>query len=360
MKSKKIILVVEDQKENIAMLHAILGDLYTLRIALDGEKALVQVNMLQPDLILLDVMLPGISGYDVCRVLKGQDSTRDIPIIFVTGLTAELNEEVGLRLGGSDYIFKPYSPGLMKSRIQIQFELLEHRNTLERMIAERTAQLTDIKDALFESMSIMISYRDKVTGSHVQRTRKYMELLLDFLSEEHPEGALIDDQMKKYMSQATLMHDIGKVAMPDTLLIGEGRLSEDDYEYIKRHTLLGREILQKAKENLSDSHFLSYAQDMATYHHERWDGTGYPMQLKGEEIPLAARVMALIDVYDALTGERPYKPAMTHSEAMGIIMQGDPIISANHFDPAILSVFVAHEGAFASLNAAMKQDERYA
>ncbi|MCF7952810.1 MAG: response regulator [Spirochaetales bacterium] len=343
-KKKETILIVEDMKENIDMLIAILKDEFSIRVALTGEDALKQVEQSLPQLILLDVVLPGISGFEVCSKLKDNPSTSHIPVIFLTALSNDVDERMGLDVGGSDYINKPFNASLVKLRIKKQLELYNYQHRLEEKVSKRTRELENVKDSLLESLVIVTEYRDRETGDHVKRGQKYVGILANLLSSRYPE--LLDSAKKDLIIQASALHDIGKIALPDRIILKKGQLTDQEYDMIKDHARIGGEILRRASNNMETYEFMQYAQLMATYHHERWDGTGYPFGLKGEEIPLCARIMSIVDVYDALTMDRPYKEAMTHEEAVSIIVNGDGRVEPQHFDPDILEIFAENHDLF--------------
>ncbi|MCF7944189.1 MAG: response regulator [Spirochaetia bacterium] len=343
-KKKATILIVEDMKENIDMLIAILKDEFSIRVALTGEDALKQVEQSLPQLILLDVVLPGISGFEVCSKLKDNPSTSHIPVIFLTALSNDVDERMGLDVGGSDYINKPFNASLVKLRIKKQLELYNYQHRLQEKVSHRTRELENVKDALLESLVLVTEYRDRETGDHVKRGQKYVGILANLLSSRYPE--LLDSEKKDLIIQASALHDIGKIALPDRIILKKGQLTDQEYDMIKDHARIGGEILRRASSNMETYEFMQYAQLMATYHHEHWDGTGYPFGLKGEEIPLCARIMSIVDVYDALTMDRPYKEAMTHEEAVSIIVHGDGRVQPEHFDPDILEIFAENHDLF--------------
>jgi putative two-component system response regulator len=336
--AKKQILIVDDNKSNVDTLVAVLGDDYDLRVALDGETALSTIehdNL--PDLVLLDVMMPGIDGYAVCRQLKSHHKTRGIRIIFLTALSDEADQEKGLELGAEDYISKPFSPAIVRARVRTQLKLKQYRDHLLTLVDQKTEQLVHAQAAIIASMANMAEYRDPETGAHIQRTKAYVKALAEDLAHEMPED--LNREIIDLLYQAAPLHDIGKVAISDEILFKPGRLTKEEFAAMKQHTVLGAAVLHKTEVCAGDNHLLHLAGDIAEFHHEKWDGSGYPHGLKGEQIPLAARIMAIADVYDALISKRPYKEALSHAETVDIILHGDNITKPEHFDPRALASF---------------------
>jgi putative two-component system response regulator len=340
------VLVVDDSPENISFIRVLLKDLYKIKIANNGETALhIAQSVPQPDLILLDIMMPGIDGYEVCRQLKSDLRTRDIPVIFLTARSDVEGETFGLSLGAVDYVIKPISPSVILSRVKTHLELkiardfLKDRNALlEDEVSKRTREVAAIQDVTIHAMASLAETRDNETGNHIRRTQLYVKLLAEKLR-HHPrfQEVLDNDKTIDLIIKSAPLHDIGKVGIPDRILLKPGRFEPEEFEIMKRHTTLGRDAIIKAEESLDLDHpFLTYAKEIAYYHHEKWDGSGYPEALSGDAIPVPARIMALADVYDALISRRPYKQGMPHAKAMEIILQGD----GSHFDPDIILAFL--------------------
>ena len=336
--TKKQIFIVDDTGSNIDTLMAVLGDEYDLRVAVDGETALQALQKTDlPDLILLDIMMPGMDGYEVCTRLKSSARTRGISIIFITALSESSEQEKGLSLGAEDYITKPFDPAIVRARVRIQLELKSYRDHLEEQVALRNEELAHAQEATIASMAIMAEYRDPETGGHIQRTKSYIRALAAELSQENPQ--LISEQMQAILYQAAPLHDIGKVAIPDAILLKPARLTAEEFSTMEKHTIYGSEAIRRTETIHGRNELLRVAAEIAEFHHEKWDGSGYPHGRKGKAIPICARLMTIADVYDALISKRPYKEALTHEQAVKTILEGDGYTHPDHFDPQILACF---------------------
>lgn len=342
MKKNKV-LIVDDTTENIQVLMETLKDVYAIVAAKNGEKALqLAQTSPTPDIILLDIMMPGMDGYEVCEKLKADVRTKDIPVIFITALAEEEDEAKGLGLGAVDYITKPFRPGLVKARVHNQIELKRHRDQLEELVQERTQELALTKEVTIESLATLAECRDPETGGHIKRTQNYVRLLGEHL-QSHPRFApQLDAKIVDLLYLSAPLHDVGKVGVPDAILLKPGKLTAEEFEEMKHHAVYGRDSLAKAEEKLGGNSFLRLAREIAYGHHEKWDGSGYPQGLKGDDIPVAARLMAVADVYDALISRRVYKPPFPHSKAVGIIAEG----KGTHFDPDLVEAFLELQEAF--------------
>lgn len=342
--NNKLILIVDDSPFYIDILVETLEDEYTIKVATDGEAALSIIENKTPDLILLDIMMPKIDGFEVCRKLKQKEKTKNIPVIFLTSLTDSTDEGKGLKLGAVDYIIKPFNSDLVKARIKNHLELKEYRDDLENLVQKRTIKLAQTRDAVIEIMAILSEYRDNNTGQHINRTKNYIKVLATELSLENPNE--LSNENIDLLCQAALLHDIGKIGIKDSILLKKGSLTENEFEEMKRHTIIGGEMIKKTEELLGETTFLNMARKTAQFHHERWDGSGYPYGLKKDEIPLCAQIMSIIDIYDAIISERPYKKAQTHEQAIKAILLGDERIKPEFFSPKVLSAFSKVQNKF--------------
>ena len=341
---KPTILVVDDTPDNLTLMTALLKDDYRVKVAHNGERALRLVQSGEPPaLILLDIMMPGMDGYEVCRRLKSDPVTESIPVIFVTARTEAEDETLGLSLGAVDYIAKPISPPVVMARIKTQLMLKSaadflrgKSDILESEVARRTAEIQDLQDAMVLSMASLAETRDNETGNHLRRTQHYVKRLAQQLRRNPRHGAVLDDRCIELLFKSAPLHDIGKVGIPDSILLKPARLDAEEFEIMKTHTTLGRDAIAHAEQALGhEVPFLRFAKEIALSHQEKWDGSGYPEGLAGETIPLSARLMALADVYDALISKRVYKPAFSHEESVRLIVEG----SGTHFDPDIVAAF---------------------
>ncbi|WP_448089907.1 response regulator [Pseudomonas azerbaijanoccidentalis] len=349
--SPPVILVVDDIPDNLMLMTDLLKDLYRVKAANSGEKALrvLQGDTL-PDLILLDVMMPGLSGHEVAAQLKRDPRTRDIPVIFLTAMTATEDEILGLELGAVDYIAKPIRPPLLLARVSTQLKikaaadfLRDQNEYLEQEVQRRTREVTAIQDVTIQAMASLAETRDNETGNHIRRTQHYIKVLAG-LMQDHPRFShFLSDEIIQVLFKSAPLHDIGKIGIPDHILLKPGRFTEEEFEIMKTHTTLGRDAIQQAEDRLGMRvDFLSLAKEIAYSHQEKWDGSGYPQGLAGDDIPISARLMAVADVYDALICRRVYKPGMPHAQAVEIIRQG----RGTHFDPDICDAFLANNEQF--------------
>lgn len=343
---RPIILVVDDTPANLRILTELLRAEYTIRVATSGETALTLAHTEpHPDIILLDIMMPLMDGYEVCQRLKSKPDTADIPVIFVTAMTDADDEAKGLDLGAVDYVTKPFNPRLIKGRIRNHLELKKHRDNLEELVRTRTAEVFATRAATIESLASLAETRDPETGGHIHRTQNYVKLLAERLRADNPElWGMTDDTLELLYLSAPL-HDVGKVGVPDAVLLKPGKLTDEEFDQIKLHTTFGYQSLCRAEKRLGNSNFLRLGAEIAYSHHEKWDGSGYPQGLSGENIPQSGRLMALADVYDALISRRVYKPPFPHSKAVQIITEG----RGKHFDPLVMDAFLAEAEQFRSI-----------
>jgi len=342
-KARPRVLIVDDAPENLRILLETLKEEFTVVAANGGERALrLAFAPPHPDCVLLDVSMPGMDGYEVCARLKADPRTAEIPVLFLTARTEEEDEARGLELGAADYLYKPFRPGLIRARIHNQVELKRHRDHLEDLVQERTRELLRVQTFTFESLANLAESRDPETGGHIRRTRLYVGTLARAAAEREDLGRALSPGVIDLMERSAPLHDIGKVAISDRILLKPGRLTPEEFEEMKTHTTRGRDALLDPERLLEDDSFLRMAREIAYGHHERWDGRGYPRGFSGEAIPLAARIMAVADVYDALTSRRIYKPALPHGEAVRIIAEG----RGTQFDPRLVEAFLSVSDRF--------------
>ncbi len=376
---KHTILVVDDVPENLTVLGALLQPHYRVRVANSGRRALqVAASEPRPDLLLLDVMMPEMDGYVVISELRANPDTRDIPVIFVTAMDTDQDEERGLALGAVDYITKPIRPAIVLARVKAHLELKQARDWLknqnvwlEREIARRMRDNQLMQDVSIRALASLAEARDMETGQHIRRTQAYIEVLIARLRRNPRFSRYFSDSMAHLVAKAAPLHDIGKVGIPDCILLKPGRLTVDEFEIMKTHTRIGGNAIDLAMRGALDDEdfhalqndgvecdpsqeararslegaplaFLAVAREIALWHHEKWDGSGYPDGLVGDAIPIPARLMALADVFDAIASRRVYKEAMAFERAVEIIRDG----AGKHFDPDVVAVFLDNLGAF--------------
>lgn len=339
------ILVVDDVPENLALISDLLVERYRCRVATNGMKALsIAESAPQPDLILLDISMPEMDGYEVCRRLKANPRTREIPVIFLTALNSEDDETKGFEAGGGDYITKPVSRAVLAARVDAHLTLLQGKRFLSRknellesMVTERTKQLSSMQDVIIMAMASLAETRDNETGAHIRRVQYYTREIALALRKNPHYSEMISDEVVDLLYKTSPLHDIGKVGVPDSVLFKPGKLSQAEFDEMKQHSFFGGQTLLEVERQLAAPEaFVSMAHEIALHHHERWDGTGYPLGLKGEEIPLSARIVALADTYDALTSARVYKPPYPANDARSIMERE----RGKQFDPAIVDAFL--------------------
>ena len=340
------ILLVDDNTANLQVLRETLDGLgYKLLIAKNGKSALEIVRKASPDLILLDIMMPDMDGYEVCRKLKAAATTQHIPVIFLTAMADAEDEAKGLSLGAVDYITKPINPELVRARVRNHLELKRYRDRLEELVKQRTRELQLTQAVMIESLATLAEYRDPETGGHIKRTQNYVKALAVHLKNHPKFRDELTDEMIELLYLSAPLHDMGKVGVRDHILLKPGRLDEAEFHEMQKHTIYGHDALRVTEEKLGKSTFLRLAREIAYTHQEKWDGSGYPRGLKGEEIPLPGRLMALADVYDALISKRVYKPPMPHDDAVRIILDG----KERHFDPDVVDAFFELQAVFRNI-----------
>ncbi|MDR2491992.1 MAG: response regulator [Coriobacteriales bacterium] len=346
------VLLVDDNLTNLSMGKNILKNIYEVYTVSSAQRMFSLLEKIQPDLILLDIEMPEMNGYEAIKKLKSDSHFADIPVIFVTARSDEGSEMEGLSLGAIDYIYKPFSGALIIQRIKNHLITVEQRKTLERYnhnlesaVREKSEQVHELKNTVITSIAEMVESRDNVTGNHIMRTQAYLKLLLDELVEQGIYSDVTRGWNFDFLFTAAQLHDVGKISISDTILNKPDRLTAEEFEIMKTHALLGVKIINSIEGNTREHEFLRHAKTIAGTHHEKWDGTGYPYGLKGREIPLEGRLMAIADVYDALISVRPYKEALPIPEAERIIVEG----AGSHFDPVLVGVFQTVASRFAHI-----------
>ncbi len=360
--TRPVILVVDDTPDNLTLMAELLQDRYAIKVANNGERALrVAAGTPPPDLILLDIMMPDMDGLEVARRLRADPATRDIPFIFLTARSQIEDERQGFELGAVDYITKPVSPPILLARVHTHLTLkaakdfLKDQNAyLENEVQRRTQEVSMIQDVTIMAMASLAETRDNETGNHIRRTQNYVRILARQL-QGHPRfAAFLSDANIELLYKSAPLHDIGKVGIPDRILLKPGKLTPEEFEIMKTHTTLGRDAILHAEVRLnSPNTFLRFARDIAYAHQEKWDGSGYPLGLRGDEIPVSARLMAVADVYDALISRRVYKPPFPHEQAVQIISEG----RGKHFDPDMVDAFLQVAEDFRSIAATFADTE---
>ncbi|MDO6566141.1 two-component system response regulator [Alteromonas sp. 1_MG-2023] len=308
---KPTLLLVDDEPVNLRVLKQLLSADYQLIFAKNGEEAIRLASVRQPKLILLDIMMPGLTGYEVCRVLKGQDSTRAIPVIFVTALNDEQDEAEGFEVGAVDYITKPISPPVVKARVKTHLSLV------------KSDELMHTRLQVVQRLGRAAEYKDNETGMHVLRMSHYAKVLALAYG--------FSDQQAEVLLHAAPMHDIGKIGISDSIMLKPGKLTDEEFDIMKTHPIIGAEILGEC-----DSELLEIARSVSLTHHEKWDGSGYPYGIAGEDIPIEGRICAVADVFDALTSKRPYKDAWTVEKTLALMESQ----KGAHFDPKLIDLLM--------------------
>lgn len=358
---KKHILVVDDVPANLKYAEQLLGERYRLTLAVSGAQALKFLTKAEPDLILLDINMPEMDGCTVLTRLKENPATEKIPVIILTSDADSAMEIKCLALGAVDFIRKPFVTEIMLSRIETQIELNEYRHKLEYMVDEKTAVIERLQDVMSTCFAELVESRDGTTGGHIKNTTRYFSVFIEELAKYDRYKDILTPDYRRSLVRAAPLHDIGKIGINDSVLRKESTLDKEEFEHMKthariggdtfqnifssvegvHHSLMGADALEKVCDTMvresADTEFLHIARDMALYHHERWNGTGYPTGISGEDIPLCARILSIVDVYDALTSKRSYKDAFSHEKAMDIIIHDREIF----FDPELTDIFIS-------------------
>ena len=351
---KHTVLVVDDTPDNLYLMKNLLQSQYKVKLATSGEQALkLAASEPPPDMILLDIMMPGMDGYEVCTRLKLDAKTTNIPVIFLTARADIEDEEKGLELGAVDYITKPICPSIVLARVKshlalkvIDDFLRDQNHLLELEVAKRMAEVIAVQDVTILALASLAETRDNDTGNHIRRTQFYVKALAEQLRDHPRFSAFLTAANIQAIYKSAPLHDIGKVGIPDAILLKPGRLDAHEFEVMKTHTTLGYNAILQAERTLGTPvQFLSFAMNIALSHQEKWNGSGYPQGLTGDAIPIAARLMAVADVYDALICRRVYKQPMSHESAVRIMLDG----RGTHFDADVLDAFIAIQAAFVSI-----------
>lgn len=347
------IMIVDDNAANLEILEDLLSSKgYQVASFPRGDIALTYARQSPPDLIFLDIMMPMMDGFEVCSHLKRDEVTKDIPVIFISALDDTINKVKAFTHGGVDYITKPFQEEEVFARLQTHLKLRQtqkqletYTHDLEALVQEKVQEISDSQMATLIALSNLAEYRDETTGSHIERTRDYCKLLAQHLAKNEDFKRIVTPHFIQDLYLAAPLHDIGKVGIPDSILLKPGKLIPQEYEIMKTHVMIGAITLEEVLSQYPKNSFINMGVSITKYHHERWDGTGYPLGLKGETIPLEARIMALADVYDALRSRRPYKLGMTHEATKAIIMSE----SGKAFDPKLVQAFIELEDQFETI-----------
>jgi len=332
-----IVLIVDDIEINRMILREILQDDYQIVEAGSGSETfkILYEDEVLPTVILLDIMMPDIDGFQVLERVRQEDKTKNIPVLFITAADSDETESRGLKSGAADYITKPFNHDVVRARVDNHINLARYRHTLELLVEKKAAEVTKTYEQTLEVLATIIEYRNLESGAHIRRTTLLTGVLVARMLEHDAFRETLLSENIHSLVKASALHDIGKIGISDSILLKPGKLTPDEFDVIKTHTAIGSDIIDSIAETLNDDDmYLKYAKDICHYHHERWDGKGYPTGLKAEEIPLAARIISIVDVYDALVSPRCYKGAYPHEVSVGIIMEG----RGTQFDPNIVDI----------------------
>ena len=338
---KKTIFLVDDNMTNLVIGRNALSAVYNIYTFDSGMRLLLMLGKMIPDLILLDVRMPEMDGYELMRIIKSKPETAHIPVIFLTALSNEDTELQGLSMGAVDYIVKPFSVPLLLKRIELHLlmeeqkrELLNYSTGLEAMIKEKIGEAMEQKNLVLKAITEIVDCRDELSGGHVDRIQRYLHILIEAMKEHGVYTKEVEALDVDLVLQSSALHDVGKIWISDAILLKPGKLTAEEFEEMKAHTNMGEQIIRHISEKTGKSEYLEYARTFAASHHEKWNGQGYPRGLKENQIPLLGRIIAIADVYDALTTERPYKKALSHDKAIETITKE----SGQHFDPSLINL----------------------
>jgi putative two-component system response regulator len=361
LKSKKVadIMIVDDEPANLQVLSGILKEKgYKVRPASSGRQALQAAQIELPDLVLLDINMPEMNGYEICKRLKNDIKLWNIPVIFISALNETLDKIKAFSVGGVDYVTKPFNYEEVQSRVDthlklhfLQLDLESYNNRLEDLVMTQVKEISESQMATIFALAELAESRDDDTGKHLERVQIFCKLLCLELAEKPEYKNEINPYFIKELYHASPLHDIGKVAIPDNILLKQGKLTPEEFETMKKHTVFGSKTLQRVHMKYPNNSFINMGIDIAHYHHEKWDGSGYPERLKGTDIPLCARIMTVADVYDALRSRRCYKKAFSHEESYKIIIDGE----GAQFDPEVIRSFQEVEKQFNEITENMNE-----
>jgi len=348
--SKDIVLIVDDIEINRKILCEILGDDYQTVEADDGAMALDMIfesdgsaKQVLPTAVLLDIIMPDIDGFEVLERLKSHESTKNIPVLIISASDSDESESRGLLGGAADYITKPFNFDVVRARVDNHINLARYNHNLEKLISIKTSEVTRTYESTLEVLATIIEYRNLESGAHIRRTTLLTEILVELMLSSDKFKEALEKENISSLVKASALHDIGKIAIPDSILLKPAKLTDEEFDVIKTHANIGSRIIDSISEKLPDNDlYLKYANEICHYHHERWDGTGYPEKLKGADIPLSARIVSVVDVYDALTSVRCYKDAIPHEVSLNILKEG----RGTQFDPNIIDLVPSVAEAF--------------
>ncbi len=340
--SLQTVVLVDDSLANLKIGRNTLAEKYNVITVPSGAKLFEVLKKVRPDLILLDVEMPEMNGYEAIVRLKQDKDTASIPVVFLTAKNDAGSELHGLNLGAVDYIAKPFSPPILLKRVETHLLLKRYNHELQEMVDEKTAMVVDLQKTLLSTISMIVEYRDDITGHHIERTSLYLNILVNEMIRRGLYRNITDAWDLNFLFQSASLHDVGKIAIRDEILMKQGRLTDNEFETIKKHTVYGVHLIEQIEKRTTERNFLYHAKVFAGTHHERWDGRGYPIGIKGDDIPLQGRLMAIVDVYDALISKRPYKPAFTHEDAVEIIRNE----GGRQFDPVLTELFLSMNESF--------------
>lgn len=351
--NRSTVLVIDDTPANLSLLNQLLREHYRVKLANSGARGLALAEAAPPDLILLDIMMPEMDGYAVCRALKANPHTAGVPVIFLTAKMETADEELGFELGAVDFIHKPIAPSIVLARVRTHLQIkvwqtfLEDQSAwLQSEVDRRVNEVLKLQEASIRVMVSLAEFRDECTGNHIRRTQTYVRLLAEYLSRQPRDAEFLTAEHIDQIAKAAPLHDIGKIAIPDHILLKPGKHTPEEFELMKTHSIKGERMLARTRTEMGEENLmLHFASQIARSHHERWDGTGYPDGLSGEAIPLAARLMAVADVYDALRSRRPYKVPFSHEEAIGMVVAQ----RGAHFDPLLVDALEAMQDEFSRI-----------